>query len=622
MLFSSAAALAQVSAAERSAPFKPPILDKAEDRYVPAPFAAQKIGGMVGDRIDVNINRRLISGVDIEPLLQGYRKRPGQQTWIGEHISKFIDAAANAWAYSGDERLKRKLDTAVKELLATQLPDGYLGTYLEKDRFIDMGPDPWEPTAALPLWDVWAHKYNLIGLLNYYRKTGYEPALSACRRVGDLLCRVYGEGPGQRSIARNDWHVGMANTSVLEPMVELYRWTGDSKFLDFCRYIVRAWDEPKGPRIISTLLETGHVHKIGNAKAYEMMSNFVGLLELYRVTGEEQFLRPVLIAWRDIVENQLYITGTAASPEVFPEPHFLRADGSAGEGCVTVTWMQINLQLLRLTGEAKYAEEIERSVYNALLGAQHPATGLISYFVPLIGFKRYGAVSQGVPGVSCCTSSLQRGIALIPAAAWGIRRGGIAINLYVPGTVRLQLPAGEVTLTSTTRFPVDGNVGLELKMARPADFPLFLRVPAWCKEFVVTSSGQSWTGTPGEYLAIERKWKDSDGVSIRMDLPARLVPGGPAYPDHVAVQRGPQVLAAEERLNRDVPLWIAGVAGPLELHDAAAKLPEKWVGSQAYRVRGYLGNSALGRKPVELVLAPFADTGQLGGEYRVWLQRP
>ena len=137
----------------------------------------------------------------------------------------------------------------MRELIATQLEDGYLGTYTPQERFIDYGDKGYEPAENLPLWDVWAHKYNLLGLLNYYRRTGYEPALQASRRIGDLLCKTYGDAPGQKDIVRNDWHVGMANTSVLEPMAMLYRYTGDRKYLEFCRYIVRAWDEPKGPKI-------------------------------------------------------------------------------------------------------------------------------------------------------------------------------------------------------------------------------------------------------------------------------------------------------------------------------------------------------------------------------------
>jgi DUF1680 family protein len=605
---------------------RPAVPDQVPLRYVPAPLGTQRLDGMLGDRLAVNTQKRLLVDVDPEPLLKGYRQRPGQQTWIGEHIGKFIDAATNAWAYSGDARLKVKLDRAVRDLLATQLDDGYLGTYVEPDRFKDYGGKEIEPNEKEPLWDVWTHKYNLIALLNYYQRTGYQPALAASTRIGDLLIRRYGEG--RTSIAKNDWHVGMANTSVLEPMALLYRLTGDARYLDFCRYIVRAWDEPKGARILTTLLSSGRVNEIGNGKAYEMSSNFVGLLELYRATGEASYLRAVQRAWDDIVRNRRYLTGTASWAELFRGDHLLRADGKVGEGCVTTTWMQMNLKLLELTGEGRYADEIERTVYNALIGAQHPESGRICYFLPLDGTRQYGTVSQGVPGVSCCSSSVPRALTLIPSAAWGIRNGGIAVNLFVPGTARLPLPQGDVTVEAATRYPVDGDVTLTLRMSSPMRFPLSVRVPSWSRTLRATTGGRDWTDVRDGFVEIDRTWKDGDTVSVRIDLTPVVISGAPTYPDLVAVQRGPQVLAADERLNPGVSpwmndLWLAGLATTeVTLRDASASLPSEWKGTQAYTVDGYVGNAQLGRRPMPLVLVPIADAGQTGGEYRTWLQRP
>ncbi len=603
-----------------------PVPDRVEARYSPAPLGAQRIEGLLGDRMAVNVDKRLLEGVDPEPLLKGYRQRPGQQTWIGEHIGKFIDAATNAWANTGDARLKAKLDRAVSDLLATQLDDGYLGTYLEPDRFKDYGDAEFEPSESLPLWDVWAHKYNLLALLNYYQRTGFEPALAAARRIGDLLCRRYGDG--RQSIARNDWHVGMANTSVLEPMATLYRLTGDARYLEFCRYIVRAWDEPSGPKILTTLLTKGRVNEVANGKAYEMTSNFVGLLELYRATGEASYLRAVQRASDDIVKNRRYLTGTASWAELYRGDHLLRADGKVGEGCVTTTWMQVNLKLLELTGEAKYADELERTIYNALIAAQHPESGRICYFMPLDGMKQYGTVSQGVPGVSCCTSSVPRGLTLIPSAAWGVRNGGIAVNLFVPGRARLTLPGGDVSVRSTTRYPVDGDLTLALEMASPMRFPLSVRVPSWSKALTVTGGGREWTEAREGFVEVDRVWKDGDTVGVRVDLSLMVVSGAPTYSGRVAIQRGPQVLAADERLNPGASpwmndLWLAGLATTdVRLRDASASLPKGCKGTQAYAVDGYFGNAELGKTPMTLVLVPIADAGQTGGEYRTWLQRP
>ena len=109
----------------------------------------------------------------------------------------------------------------------------------------------------------------------------------------------------------------MAATSVLEPIVLLYRATGDPRYLEFARYLVAAYDDPNGPRIISSLLREQSVARTANAKGYEMLSNLVGLCELARATGERQWLTPVFIAWDDIETRRLYLTGSATQGEHF-----------------------------------------------------------------------------------------------------------------------------------------------------------------------------------------------------------------------------------------------------------------------------------------------------------------
>ena len=249
------------------------------------------IGGWLGARIDANEKNRLLT-VDTEPLLAGYRKRPGSHPWIGEHVGKWLHAATLAWAYTGDPTLKAKLDRVAAGLIACQEPDGYLGTYVPEKRFgLYPGAD----------WDVWSHKYNLIGLLTYYQYTGNRPALDCCRKMADLLIATF---PAKKSILAAGTHVGMAATSVLEPVVLLYRFTGDARYLEFARYIVKSWDEPGGPAIAASLRAGKGVNKTANGKAYEMLSNLVGLCELARATGNCSLLEPVLNAWNDIVANR------------------------------------------------------------------------------------------------------------------------------------------------------------------------------------------------------------------------------------------------------------------------------------------------------------------------------
>jgi DUF1680 family protein len=578
-------------------PAKSPVVpDKLPDRFTSAALGRQHIEGILGDRMRVNLEGRLLH-VDEKSLIDCFEHRPGPQDWAGEHAGKFLHAAANTWLYTDDPRLKTLMDRIARELIATQLPDGYLGTYTDDKRWTS--------------WDVWVHKYDLLGLVAYYQATGYQPALEASRKVGDLLVRTFGTGPGQRDIIAAGTHVGMAATSVLEGMVNLYRFTGDVPYLNFCEYLVRSWDQPNGPKIIASLLSTQSVFHTANAKAYEMMSNLVGLMELYRVTGKTEYLKPAAIAWKDIVAHRLYVSGTTSSGEHFRDDAVLPGEESSdvGEGCATVTFLQLTWQLLRATGEPQYADQLEQTVYNALLGAQDPANGNICYFTPLDGRK------SPTPGINCCVSSEPRGISMIPQLAWGRRGDGAAVVFYAPGRVSVDTVAGPVAIESRTNYPLTGAVELTVNPAKTAHFPLYLRVPSWTAHYEAVAGGRTYEGEPGDWLAIERQWTPGDSVKIAIDITTRIVPGGPSYPYSVAIARGPQFLALESAVNRGLADMQA--AGPrtaqVKLADVSSELPPTWIGKQAYRIEGLVAG-----KPRDLVLVPFADART----YRVWLLRP
>lgn len=545
------------------------------EKFAPAPFETQRIEGMLGARLRVNLEGRLLH-VDEARLLRGFEQPPGEQAWIGEHAGKYLDAACNTWRFTHDPRLKEQMDRIAGALMRSQRADGYLGTYTDDKRW----------TA----WDVWVHKYDLIGLLNYHETTGDARALEVASKVGDLLARTFGTGPGQRDIIAASTHVGMAATSVLEPMVTLYRQTGEKRYLDFCWYLVHAWDQPNGPKVLASLRATGSVFKTANAKAYEMMSDLIGVVELYKATGDESLLPPVLAAWHDIRDRRLYITGTTSSKEHFLDDNLLPGGDKddVGEGCATVTWLQLTWRLFKLTGAPEYAEEMERTVYNQLLGAQDPHNGNICYFTPLNGTKKPG------PGINCCVSSEPRGISLIPEIAWGSTESGPAVVLYTPG--EFETPFAKIT--AATAFPADGAVSLTIRQAKRRHFTLQLRVPRWTDKFTASVGGRRYPGKPGEWLAIERDWKAGDTVAVAMDMTVHVLPGGKSYPDSVAIQRGPQVLAAEDSLNP------GGVKSPGESAAALKPVtpPAGWSGAQVY---------AAG--PVTLI--PFSDAMAM----KVWL---
>jgi len=569
------------------------------------------IDGWLGERLTANARNRL-RVLDLEPLLAGFRTKPGSHPWIGEHIGKWLHAATLAWANTGDPRLREKLDDAVMELLKTQEPDGYLGTYLPDKR---LGLED-IPNAD---WDVWSFKYNLIGLLTYHQYTGDPAALDACRKMADLLLATF---PEKRSILEAGEHMGMAATSVLEPMVLLYRFTGDARYLDFARYLVKSWDEPRGPRIIATLLSTGQVkvNKSVNLKAYEYLSNLVGLCELVRVTGDRDALQAVQNAWQDVVTNRLYLTGGASQGEHFRDGgHYLPNHDSAhvSETCVTVTWFQFNLQLLRLTGEAKYAHELERTLYNHLAAAQRPDGSQWCYFTSLDGKKPYGQY----PGITCCYSSGPRGIALAPLTAYLKTRvddvDALAVNTFETSRATVDLSGARVTVEQESKFPHRGRSVLTFKLAQPARFALQVRPPAWSRPVRLSVNGQETETSEfhGWITLAARQWKDGDRVELRFNLGASVVMGTHGNMGRAALTWGPFVLAYDASKNPGMPVPPA-----LGFSDFANPPFTLQPGSDL--VFGADVRSAQQTQSTQARFKTFADAGSDGGSYRVWLTAP
>jgi len=576
------------------------------------------LAGWVGSRIDANEANRLVK-LDPARLLEGYRKRPGRQSWDGEHVGKWLHAATLAWVNTGDAALRDKLDYVAAELVKCQLADGYLGTYLEKDRWTE--------------WDVWAHKYNLIGLITYMRYTGNMAPLPCCRRMADLLCNTFGDTPGKRDILKAGYHVGLAPTSVLEPMVLLYRLTGEQRYLDFCKYILRAWEQPNGPKIISTLLTAKRVDKVGNGKAYEMLSCLNGALEYYRTVGDPQVLQACLNAWQDIVNNRLYITGAASYGELFHGDYDLPNVDNVGETCVTVTWLQFNAQLLRLTGEARFAEQLEHVVLNQLFGAQRCDGAAWGYYVQMEGKKPYSSTLDG----HCCLSSGPRGVALIPSFAWTTDDEGLVINLYDAGKGSLALRDGtEVRLTADTLYPGNDKVRITIEPKVKKAFMLKLRIPAWCRDSKAVVNGktlQTQCATDG-YMHIKRSWRKGDQIDLAFKLEPRVIIGDHKNDGKIAVLYGPLVLAADAALlsrgdlnGPALPLKTLAAAGPnveaLDITPEAAP-PEvrSWTGARVFRLnaarRGAMGSLEPGSRTAARLI-PFADAGGTGTDYKVWL---
>lgn len=523
---------------------KPTVQSQVEVAFEPADLRRTRYSGWIADRMRINVEKRLLQ-LDLDMILDPFVNRPGKQWWAGEHVGKYLHAATYAWEFTGDDRLRARLDDTAKRLIETQLADGYLGTYAGKNQLGEGDGLGWDG----PVWDVWTHKYNLIGLLTYFRATGEKQALDASRRAADLLYEhfVIQQHPMRLASA----HMGMAATSVLEPIAMLYRLTGKQRYLDFCHYVVESWEDEDNPynwkyedgcQLLTSLLDHGSVHRTANRKAYEMLSNLVGLLELYKVDPDARYLTACTNAWQDIVTNRLYVTGTTSYFEQFTPDHRLPPGQAVGEGCVTVTWLQLTSQLLELTGEVRYADELERTIYNALPAAQSPHTGEVTYFVPLVGHRGFSDHDKGTPPISCCSSSIPRGIAMIPTITSGTLNGRAALLQYIPGKHALR---GGIALHVRGDYPKTGDVEIEVELKEPKAFSLVLRVPEWAEAFEARVDGKTYRASGERLLEIERTWSPNDTVRVKIPLRIRVVPDGDVTTKSVAFVRGPQVLATD-----------------------------------------------------------------------------
>ncbi len=579
--------------------------DRITDKFSPVNPSSVQLQGFLGARCLNNERARLLTK-DESDLLGGFQQRPGKQAWVGEHAGKWLQAATLAWAFTKDAELKVKLDRVAGALLATQQPDGYLGTYADGAHWV-MGKEQ--------SWDVWVHKYDLLGLLTYAQFTGNQAALEAARKIGDLLLKTFGPGGQSGSLDLNErsTHVGMASGSVLEPLVLLYRATSEAKYLEFARFCAEHWEEANGPKLISALTNRTSVKNTANGKAYEMLSCLVGLCELYRATGDPKFLTPVVNAWQDVATNQLLITGSGSSREHWTDgKQFLSAaKDDIAETCVTVTWIQLTGQLLRLTGDARYADELEKTYYNHLAAAQRPDGAAWSYFTALDGKKPYKTEQN------CCTSSGPRGWALLPSFVYMTDADGVVVNLFTPSTVALNVKDATIVVKQETAYPREGRVAITVTVPKPMKFALRVRVPSW-------SHVTGFKTQPNTYWLLRQTWSGTQTITLDFALPVRQLVGEGVNGGRLALVRGPVVLTADQQFNSDWPL-AALALNPGQAHTLkpVANLRDA-DGAPVYETEAVLAQEVNGHRAgerVSLRLTPFAAAGTNGSEYQIWFAR-
>jgi DUF1680 family protein len=522
---------------------------KVPDALKVLPPGAVKFSGWIGEQIALCKQGRIMTQ-SVPDLVQPFAVREEDKLWRCEFWGKWFTSAALAYRYEADPALRTILEGAVKQLTATQTPDGSITTY--------------KSSAEIANWDVWGRKYTLLGLLAWHDLTGDPKVLeAACRHADRLLQQV---GPGKADIVTIGWWNGMAASSILEPMVLLYRRTGETRYLQFAEYIVRAWEEPQGPDLVRKALAGVPVFKMfpgpdaakkgymsgGSSKSYEMMSCYEGLIELYRVTGEAKYLDAARKVFANIRDTEITIIGSGSSWERWCNGRTRQTEPMRDwmETCVTVTWLKFAAQLLRVSGDPRYADEIEQTTYNALLGAQKQDGIWWSHYSPLEG-QREPAPDQCGMHMDCCVANGPRGLMLLPELAVMNGVDGPAINFYEPGTAIVPLHSGNtVHLEIQSDYPRAGVVAIVVRPNSAEKFTLSLRIPAWSRTTKLAVNGKAVTDLkPGAYARLTRRWKSGDQIRLGLDFTVHCQkdPGGSGQ---VAITRGPVVFSLDKRITQ------------------------------------------------------------------------
>jgi DUF1680 family protein len=474
-----------------------------------------KVGGEMGRRIDLTIQKNLLVMETENQFLQPFRQKQSQRyAYVG--LGKLIDAAVSFARYSKDPKVVELKDRLVKELLATQLDDGYLGTF------------PAGPGRLLEVFDEHEMAYNIHALVNNYLCFQHQPSLDAARKLADYIVKNY-----KRAVANREPEL-VCKIDIERAFLALSEATGDARYRDYIveRESLRNWSIP--PDVVNEgLLRCAEGH------TYTFMNNCLAQLDLYRVQPDEALLAQShhLIAYltRD---DGILIDGTCGKTERFTNIQETR--GEVGESCATAYLIRIADRLLQLEGKTLYGDIMERAIYNALFAAQSPDGRSFRYYTAIDGPRKYFDKDT-----YCCPGNLRRIVAELPELIYyRSSDGGVLINLYTASTAAMPIASNlTVRLRQETDYPNSGKVVIKVDPSHSAEFPLKLRIPRWCESAAVFVNGQPAGGPakPGEWSSLQRLWKVGDVVTLEMPMKPRLVRGRKLQAGKVAAMRGPVV---------------------------------------------------------------------------------
>ncbi|MHB0857377.1 MAG: glycoside hydrolase family 127 protein [Anaerolineae bacterium] len=452
-------------------------------------------------------------------------------------LFKWVEAVAFVLQSEEAPALSRLLDDVVETILSVQQPDGYLNTYWIAERAEQRFTDLQEGH------ELYCAGHLFQAGIALFRANGDRRLLDASVRFADYLCTQF----HPQGLPGNPGH-----PEIELALVELYRVTGARRYLDLANYFLTE-NEFRTRDMIK-----GH--------AVEANYQACGAADLFAESGDAALLDSCLRQWQSMVHDKLYVTGGVGgryTGESYGKPFELPHERAYAETCAAIANIIWNWRMLTITGEARFADLMERTLYNGFLSGISLKGDEYFYVNPLAD----SGTGEGDPwnpahcrepyqrkpwyNCTCCPPNVQRMLASLPGYMFSSSDEGLWVHLYDACALETTLADGTpLRLDMNTLYPWEGSVRLRLSPATALTFVLRLRIPAWCRDAALAINGQpqALTLAPGAYAAIERTWHPGDEVELTLAMPVETLEADARVVDcrgSVALQRGPIVYCLE-----------------------------------------------------------------------------
>ncbi|MCW5555734.1 MAG: glycoside hydrolase family 127 protein [Verrucomicrobiae bacterium] len=480
---------------------------------------------------------------------------------------KALEAASYSLATHPDPALDARLDEIIATLAAAQQPDGYLNTYF-------IVKEPTKRWTNLRDWhELYCAGHLFEAAVAHYQATGKRSFLNVAIKLADNLDSVFGSPPKRMG------YPGHPETELA--LIKLWRVTGERRYFELARFFV----ENRGRKFFAEEHKTPldrydgsywqddvPIYQHRNIKGHAVRAAYLmsGTTDVAAETGDERLLTMLNRVWRNTTERNMYLTGgigPSAHNEGFTVDYDLPNATAYQETCATVALAQWGHRLALLYGDAKYADVVERALYNGVLAGVSQDGTKFFYVNPLESAGRHHR--QPWFGCACCPPNVARTIASLGGYAYAVSDDALWVNLYIQGSVKAKVAGIPVELKVTTDYPWDGKVVIEPVVKQPTSFELRLRLPAWCETPSLLVNGRriSPLQTEQGYLVVKDKWKRGDKIELNLPMPVQRMAANPnvkANHGLLAIQRGPLVYCLEQ-CDQSEPLAAMFVPAGAEL---------------------------------------------------------